>query len=155
MAVNSTRGAAGRCPSAGPTSNRISPPVGSISRRMLRSSVDFPQPASPTSPNVCSQVLNLIQELQKSRNLTYLFISHDLSMVKHISDRVGVMSCPQISFAYLHLPLNRHPAGGLIGLGTSPSRCTLGFPSSSSGSASGITGKNTGKGIQVQYCVLQ
>src|SRR5699024_12239854 len=38
-----------------------------------------------------AQVVNLMQELQEERGLTYLFIAHDLSMVKHISDRVGVM----------------------------------------------------------------
>ena len=37
------------------------------------------------------QIINLLKELQDKYNLTYLFISHDLSMVKHISDRVGVM----------------------------------------------------------------
>ncbi|MGE9716242.1 oligopeptide ABC transporter ATP-binding protein OppF, partial [Escherichia coli] len=37
------------------------------------------------------QVVNLLQDLQKEHQLTYLFIAHDLSMVKHISDRIGVM----------------------------------------------------------------
>ena len=41
--------------------------------------------------SVQSQVLNLMQELQEKYKLTYLFISHDLSVVKHISDRVSVM----------------------------------------------------------------
>ncbi|MGQ4824257.1 ABC transporter ATP-binding protein, partial [Enterococcus faecalis] len=36
-------------------------------------------------------VVNLLQDLQKEHQLTYLFIAHDLSMVKHISDRIGVM----------------------------------------------------------------
>src|SRR5699024_1633457 len=38
-----------------------------------------------------AQVLNLLQELQHEFDLTYLFIAHDLSVVKHMSDRIGVM----------------------------------------------------------------
>ncbi|SDM56833.1 ABC transporter ATP-binding protein [Sediminibacillus halophilus] len=41
--------------------------------------------------SIQSQILNLMKNLQKEFNLTYLFISHDLSVVEHISDRVGVM----------------------------------------------------------------
>ena len=38
-----------------------------------------------------AQVVNLLIELQRQEDLPYLFIAHDLSMIKHISDRVGVM----------------------------------------------------------------
>ena len=41
--------------------------------------------------SIQAQVINLLQDLQKDLNLTYLFISHDLSVVEHISDKVGVM----------------------------------------------------------------
>src|SRR5699024_11318669 len=49
------------------------------------------EPISALDVSNQSQVINLLQELQKEHNLTYLFIAHDLSMVRHISDRVGVM----------------------------------------------------------------
>ena len=41
--------------------------------------------------SIQSQIINLLQELKEQNNLTYLFISHDLSVVKYISDRIGVM----------------------------------------------------------------
>jgi len=41
--------------------------------------------------SIQAQVVNLLKKLQKERNLTYIFIAHDLSMVKYISDRIGVM----------------------------------------------------------------
>ena len=49
------------------------------------------EPISALDVSIKAQVVNLLKELQKQRNLTLLFIAHDLSMVKYISDRVAVM----------------------------------------------------------------
>ncbi|WP_442603753.1 ABC transporter ATP-binding protein [Paenibacillus sp. KN14-4R] len=49
------------------------------------------EPISALDVSVQAQVVNLFKQLQKERGLTYLFIAHDLAMVKHISDRIGVM----------------------------------------------------------------
>ncbi|MBS4172048.1 ATP-binding cassette domain-containing protein [Bacillus sp. FJAT-49736] len=49
------------------------------------------EPISALDVSIQAQVVNLLKRLQKEKGLTYLFIAHDLSMVKYISDRIGVM----------------------------------------------------------------
>ncbi|MGX7109046.1 ABC transporter ATP-binding protein [Facklamia miroungae] len=50
------------------------------------------EPISALDVSIQAQVVNLLQELKESKGLTYLFIAHDLSMVKYVSDRIAIMN---------------------------------------------------------------
>jgi len=64
------------------------------------------EPVSALDVSIQAQILNLLQDLQEQKNLTYIFITHDLSVVKHISDEIMVM--------YLGVVVEKCPADRLF-----------------------------------------
>ncbi len=54
------------------------------------------EPISALDVSIQSQVVNMLEDLQQEKHLTYLFIAHDISVVRHISDRIGVMYLGQM-----------------------------------------------------------
>ena len=67
------------------------------------------EPISALDVSIQSQVVNMLEDMQEELGLTYLFIAHDLSVVRHISNRIGVMylgTMVELSTSY---ELNKHP----------------------------------------------
>ncbi len=67
------------------------------------------EPVSALDVSIQAQVVNMLEDLQKELNLTFLFISHDLAMVQRVSDRIGVMYLGQIVEIAKSMQLFKNP----------------------------------------------
>ena len=67
------------------------------------------EPVSALDVSIQAQILNLLQDLQEKRGLTYLFVTHDMSVVKHLSDNICVMYLGQIAEISPAKEIFRHP----------------------------------------------
>lgn len=67
------------------------------------------EPISALDVSIQSQVVNMLEDMQNEMGLTYLFIAHDLSVVRHISNRIGVMYLGTMVELAESYELNRHP----------------------------------------------
>ena len=67
------------------------------------------EPISALDVSIQSQVVNMLEDMQQEMGLTYLFIAHDLSVVRHISSRIGVMYLGSLVELAESYELNKHP----------------------------------------------
>lgn len=67
------------------------------------------EPISALDVSIQSQIVNMLEDMQESRGLTYLFIAHDISVVRHISNRIGVMYLGSLVELGESYELNKHP----------------------------------------------
>ena len=67
------------------------------------------EPISALDVSIQSQIVNMLEEMQDSLGLTYLFIAHDISVVRHISNRIGVMYLGNMVELAESFELSRHP----------------------------------------------
>jgi oligopeptide/dipeptide ABC transporter ATP-binding protein len=67
------------------------------------------EPVSALDVSIQAQIINLLEELQEQFNLTYLFIAHDLAVVRHISDRIAVMYLGELAEIASRLDLYHNP----------------------------------------------
>ncbi len=67
------------------------------------------EPISALDVSIQSQVVNMLEDMQQEMGLTYLFIAHDLSVVRHISSRIGVMYLGSLVELAESYELNRNP----------------------------------------------
>ena len=67
------------------------------------------EPISALDVSIQSQIVNMLEDMQQELGLTYLFIAHDLSVVRHISNRIGVMYLGNLVELATSYELNKHP----------------------------------------------
>ncbi len=67
------------------------------------------EPISALDVSIQSQIVNMLEDMQESMGLTYLFIAHDISVVRHISNRIGVMYLGSLVELGESYELNKHP----------------------------------------------
>lgn len=67
------------------------------------------EPISALDVSIQSQIVNMLEDMQEQRGLTYLFIAHDISVVRHISNRIGVMYLGSLVELGESYELNKHP----------------------------------------------
>ena len=67
------------------------------------------EPISALDVSIQSQIVNMLEDMQTEQGLTYLFIAHDLSVVRHISNRIGVMYLGNLVELASSYELNKHP----------------------------------------------